>query len=177
MSNESSLPFQSDAHYRRLRAKLVAFFDRRRCTSSADLADETMARLLRRAAAAAIDNLDAVAFAIAKNVYREWLRHSGRVTGLDSEPTDDSTPGAARFRYVAEVSVGSLRPADRDFLEEYFIEGRKARDLASECGTTPVAIRGRVFRLRRHLETAISRLVAESAAGKVLPSTRLTMNR
>jgi DNA-directed RNA polymerase specialized sigma24 family protein len=163
MSNESSLPFRSEAHYRLLRAKLVAFFDRRRCTSSEDQADETLARLIKLADAREVGNPDAAAFGIAKYVFLEWLRLSGRFTALDDEPACELTPGSRRFRSIAETSIQALSPADRDFLEEYFIDGKKAGELASQLGTTPVAVRGRVFRLRRSLQFAVGQMLAGGA--------------
>jgi len=163
MRNDSCFPFESDAQYRRLRTKLVAFFDRRRCASSEDLADETLARLLKLAHAKKLTNIDAVAFGIAKNVFLEWLRQSRDSAALEEEPPDDdSTPGSQTFRLIAENAMGGLNSADRDFLEEYFIDGKGAEDLASQLGTTAGAVRGRVFRLRCRLLFVLSEMLAMS---------------
>jgi RNA polymerase sigma factor (sigma-70 family) len=169
MSNDSSFPFRSDEHYRALRTKLVTYFDRRRCPSSEELADETLGRLIKLAALREVANLDATAFAIAKNVFYEWLRQSSRFSPLDDEPVDDEPgadppPGSESSRSIVQTVVRELNPAERDFLEEYFIDGKRAKDLASELGTTAIAVRGRIFRLRRRLEESVGQLLARGAS-------------
>ncbi len=159
MDNEY-LPFQSEDHYRRLRTKLVAFFDRRRCNASEDLADDTLARLMLRAASLKGIDPDPVAFGIARNVYREWVRKAIRETSMEDDPADDPTPVSSSFRSVAEACVGALNAADRDLLEEYFIDGKTAKDLAPRLRITAVAVRGRIFRLRRGLELSIAQMMA-----------------
>lgn len=163
MDNEY-LPFKSEDHYRRLRTKLVAYFDRRGCTASEDLADDTLTRLLSRADALDVSNPDALAFGFARNVHREWVRKSVRETGMGNDPADDPTPVSRGFRSIAEACVGELNAADRDLLEEYFIEGRTANDLALRLRTTAVAVRGRIFRLRRSLELSIAQMMAAAPA-------------
>jgi DNA-directed RNA polymerase specialized sigma24 family protein len=163
MSNDSSFPFRFDQHYRALRTKLVTYFDRRRCPSSDDLADETLGRLIKIAASREVGNLDATAFAIAKNVFHEWLRQSGRFSPLDDEPGADPPPGSETSRFIAQTVIRELNSAERDFLEEYFIEGKRAKDLASEMGTTAIAVRGRIFRLRQRLEESVGQLLARGA--------------
>lgn len=163
MSNDSLHPFQSEAHYRLLRAKLLAFLDRRSCTAADEVADEALTRLIVLAKARTISNVDATAFAIAKNVFHEWLRHAGRFVAFDAEPNPDSTPGSQRFRQIAEAVVCGLDPIERDFLEQYFIDGKKAQELAAQLGISPVAVRGRTYRLRQQLRALVNQMLSEAA--------------
>jgi DNA-directed RNA polymerase specialized sigma24 family protein len=160
MRDTSCFPFRSEAHYHSLRTKLVAFFDRRRCASSEELADESLLRLVKIAARRDVANVDATAFRIGKNVFRESLRQSARVVGLDYDPPDNSIQGNQSFRFIAEASLSGLRPLDRDLLERYFIEGEKAERLASQLGITPSGVRGRVFRLKRQLCNVVDQMLA-----------------
>jgi len=161
MSNDSLHPFQSEAHYWRLRAKLVAFLDRRSCSASEDVADEALARLVTKATTKELPNVDAAAHVIARNVFHEWLRQSGRFVGLDHDPCLETTPGSERFRLIAKIVIGNLNPSDRSFLEQYYIDGETACDLALQSGTTPVAVRGRAFRLRQQLKTVMAQILAD----------------
>jgi DNA-directed RNA polymerase specialized sigma24 family protein len=164
MGNNSSLPFESERHYQRLRTKLMVFLERRGCTSPDDVADEALARLVELAESRPIDDLDRLAFGIAKKVFLEWLRQSGRFAPLDDEASIDSVSGSRSFRFIAEIAVGALHPSDRELLEEYFIDGKKAEDLASRLGVTAIAVRGRVFRLRRRLQIMIGEMMAAGAS-------------
>ncbi len=165
MSNNSSLPFESERHYQRLRTKLMIFLGRRGCTAPDDVADEALGRLVELAAFRPVEHLDRLAFGIAKKVFLEWLRQSGRFAPLEDEPPIDPTLGSQSFRFIAETAVGVLQPSERELLEQYFIEREKAEDLAFRLGTTAVAVRGRVFRLRRRLETTIGEMMGSGASG------------
>jgi len=161
--------FESEFHFRRLRNKLILYLDRRCCPSSEDLADEALARLFRRTAKSNDPNAEALAFGIVKKVYLEWGRRNAGLTDLrDDAPADEPSPAIRRFRLIAESSVGQLSPGDREFLETYFVDRVRAKELAARMGTTPIAVRMRAFRLRRRLAGIVAQMLAASPTASPL---------
>jgi RNA polymerase sigma factor (sigma-70 family) len=145
--------FQTPEHYRRLRTKLVVYFEGRRCWHAEDLADESISRLIAYAATVDFDgNADALAFGIARNVLKEWLRKS------NSEIGDQELVGTAPYPHsdaesaaLAAHALEMLDPDDRELIEQYYIDGSTAGELALVWGLSPAGIRTRIFRLRTRL--------------------------
>lgn len=154
--DESTYPFDSNEHYRKLRLKLVFYFERRNCGCPDDLADDCLNRVFLHVKRHGLPtSLDKFTFGFAPNVFFEWLRDSSRFTpATDDLPLPDpgtSRPSAERSRWLAETSVGQLDPTDRELMEQYYVDGRTADSLATEWGLSPEGVRSRVFRNRRRL--------------------------
>jgi RNA polymerase sigma-70 factor (ECF subfamily) len=150
----SMAPCDSGEHYSRLRLKLTMYFERRRCTDAAGLADECIGRLVEACAKrGAPDSLDAFAFGIARNLSFEWARQSSRVGDgvIEDEPAAAISPIAERARTDAREVVEQLASADRELLEEYFLDGATAVTLGKRIGVSAVAVRIRIHRLRKRL--------------------------
>ncbi len=147
--------FETAEQYRRLRMKLVVYFEGRRCWHAEDLADESIARLLSYVARAGFDgNADPLAFGIARNVLKEWLRKSGAYdeTGdLDTLAAAPFPHPGAESRARAAAALAKLQPGDRELLEEYYVDGSTAEQLATRWSLSPAGIRTRIFRLRARL--------------------------
>jgi DNA-directed RNA polymerase specialized sigma24 family protein len=147
-------PFESDEHYLQLRLKLIFYFERRRCSCPEDLADDCLSRVLlytrRRGQPTSLERL---VFGFAPKVYFEFLRASSRVTTSADDLPDGALqcPPAEESRLLAEISVGRLDPADRELMEQYYIDRRTAGSLAAEWGLSPEGVRSRVFRKKRGL--------------------------
>jgi RNA polymerase sigma factor (sigma-70 family) len=151
--DESTAPFDSNEHFHKLRLKLIFYFERRNCPRPEDLADECLSRVywhVKRHGPPT--NLDKFAFGFAPNVFFEWLRDSSRFTSVtDDLPDGTPRPSAERSRSLAEDSIRQLDEADRELMEQYYLDGRTAVSLAAEWGLSPEGVRSRVFRNRRRL--------------------------
>jgi RNA polymerase sigma factor (sigma-70 family) len=154
--DESAAPFDSNEHYQKLRLKLVLYFERRNCGCPEDLADDCLNRVfLHVRKHGPPTSLERFTFGFASKVFFEWLRDSSRFTPAneDSFVPDPgiSGPSAQRSRSLAETSIGQLDPAERELMEQYYLDGRTADSLATEWGLSPEGVRSRVFRNRRRL--------------------------
>jgi RNA polymerase sigma factor (sigma-70 family) len=152
MSHDPFFPFSSEAHYLRLRDRLIRYFAARRCHCSADLADDALLRVLLTYSRRPGDcSLDRWTFAVARNVLREWRRRNRRMVQLDP-----ASEVSVAWRYKPErpgldLDLLRLDTADRAFLREYFIENTGARVLAKESGMSPAGVRSRAHRLTQRL--------------------------
>lgn len=138
-----------------LRSKLVFYFEVHGGNEAEDLADEVVVRVLRKIEEGAqIDSSDVVGycFGVAKHVLQE-----ARKRRLELPLEDVSGPEGTSLRGLSRVELTVLRqqildhlpPDDRDLLMRYYLEDR--RDLASDLGLTPNAVRIRVHRLLEQL--------------------------
>ena len=152
----SAAPFDSNEHYRNLRLKLVLYFERRNCRCPEDLADDCLNRVfLYVRKNGQPTNLDRFTFGFASKVFLEWLRDSSRFAQSNNESEVPNRgippPSAQTSRLLAETSVGQLDSAERELMEQYYLDGRTAGSLATEWGLSPEGVRSRVFRNRRRL--------------------------
>jgi RNA polymerase sigma factor (sigma-70 family) len=169
--------------YELLRANIIGFFRRQGIDAAADLADEAINRVARKIAEGEIIPdvaLPSYVHSIARNVWREYLRHPDAfTTDLDSLPPrmilatnpadeqsrmDERLGGERRLEYFG-LCMEKLNSDDRQLLREYYldehphIENRKL--LAERLGVTLPYLRVRVQRLREKL----SRCVQERLGG------------
>jgi RNA polymerase sigma factor (sigma-70 family) len=153
-ADESTAPFDSNEHYQRLRLKLILYFERRRCARPEDLADECLNRVfLDVKEHGQPTSLDKFCFGFAAKIFFESLRDSSRFTSATPDMPDRTTPSPAaeRSRELAELSIGQLDPADRELMEQYYLDRRTAESLAEEWRLSPEGVRSRIFRKRRKL--------------------------
>lgn len=153
MSHNSAFPFSSESHYRGLRGRLIGSFATRQCHCPADLADETLLRVLLTHSRRPADcSLDRWTFAVARNVLREWRRGSVRTVQFDAA---SQTQMASRYKPELDIDLLPLDPSDRAFIREYFVEESGARLLANESGLSEAGVRSRAHRLRLRLRAQL----------------------
>ena len=155
--------------YLEMRRRLVAYFDRRRCVSPDELADETLSRVVRR-----LDEEGAITeappagycYVVAKFVFLEYLRsdeaHHRQAADIEAPlaPDPGSDAGARRLDCL-DRCLQKLTADDRELILEYYqgeqrlrIEHR--RRLAARLGMTANALTIRACRLRAKLEACVS---------------------
>jgi DNA-directed RNA polymerase specialized sigma24 family protein len=154
--------------YETIRRKLVRLFDWRGCDGSEDLADETINRVARRMAEGIeLRSSDPYGYfcGVAHLVYKEALRRSSRErrvrdSGEWSPPVyvpEEEEPSDRRLECL-RCCLAKVPQDQRDLLLRYHqgennIRNRKA--LASELGVPLNALRIRVHRTRRKVETCV----------------------
>ena len=160
-------PTEAGLAYERLRHKLEFWFEQRRVSDPATLADQTLDRVaLRLGDDVAIENVTAYALGVAANVHHEHLRSiQAREVALDTESNRYAEPSVwpsafddTQRENCLNRCLARLRGADRAFLQSYYdddwdtqVERRKT--LAARFGLKPVGLRTRAFRLRDKLES------------------------
>jgi DNA-directed RNA polymerase specialized sigma24 family protein len=143
-----------EARFRRCRLKLVKFFAWRHCDDPDNLADETIARLLKNVHAGqelSADNPYSYVYAIATNVFQEYLRtkKKGRVL-LDL----DAVPEIAISVVVDDCKrhcLEQLSHAERELLAHYYLEDDDRNSIALEQSQSLNALRLRVHRIKHRL--------------------------
>lgn len=153
MQHVPASPILSDEEYRELRRRLIRYFTTRGCHSPADLADDTVLRLLLKFAEQPVNcPVDQYAFAIARNVLREAYRASRRTVSLDpAAPPAGSHYCLDQTRLEAEMLP--LSPSHRAFLHAYFSDRKDV--LARSCGVSTIALRGRAHRAVRGIRARL----------------------
>jgi DNA-directed RNA polymerase specialized sigma24 family protein len=163
--------------YLQMRHRLVLYFQRKRCLTPDDLADETLHRVTRR-----LEEVGTITdatparycYIVAKFVLLEHLRDPGvrRVRDVDvGELARDagvapggSAPGGSapdeRLFECLERCLSALDPDDRALILEYYRDEQRAkierrRNLAASLGLTANALAIRACRLRDKLGTCV----------------------
>ena len=162
--------------YLEMRARLVAYFDRKNCSAPDELADETFNRIARRLEEEGITEDDAPArycYIVARFVFLEFLRTKqkeqamitdlGKLGHANSSSSIDEE-GAQRQRLLSclERCLDTLDSTQREIIARYYSgqERQKInnrRDLAQQLGISPNALTIRACRIRDRLEACVSR--------------------
>lgn len=87
---------------------------------------------------------------IAKNLLRNHIRADRRLEGLE-DTTLLASP--APLRWDAERMLLQCEERDLKIMRDFYLEGYTAEEIATEIGSTPVAVRVRLFRIRRALRS------------------------
>jgi RNA polymerase sigma factor (sigma-70 family) len=153
--------------YETIRRKLVRLFEWRGCVSPEDLADETFNRVARRLSEGVeLRSNDPYGYfcGVAHLLYKEVLRRAAREhraieSGGWPSPslTEDDEPSDPRLESLRRC-LQRLPPDQRDLVLRYYqgehnIRSRQA--LASDLGVPMNALRIRVHRARRKLESCV----------------------
>lgn len=157
---------KAGARYEEIRRRLIRFFAWRGCAAPEEMADETINRVARQLAAGLSLHADPYAYfcGVARLVNLEGVRRDAREQkALDSqtwapnEPNeleDDSDPRLDHLRHCLQTLS-----ADQQTLVLRYHQGeRRIQDrkhLCLELGIEMNALRIRVHRLRRRIETCI----------------------
>ena len=161
--------------YLEMRRRLVSYFDRKRCASPDELADETLSRVVRR-----LDEEGAITesptarycYIVARFVFLEYLRrddaHDRSAAELAAPVAPDAGVEAQQRRLdCLDHCLQQLTADDRELILEYY-QGERGvkieyrRKLAARVGITANALTIRACRLRGKLEACVS----ACAAGK-----------
>ena len=173
--------------YEDIRQMLIVYFESRGSPFPYEQCDETIDRVARKLAEGReiyTGSPGTYFYAVARNVWREWLAEPGRVTPLDALPQHQYPSVDPREVYAVtedrrrserkldclERCLRSLPPEQRELITLYYrgergakIEGR--RDLARRLGVPLNALRIRASRLRAKLEACVRRCVGDQADG------------
>lgn len=166
--------------YLEMRARLVAYFDRKNCPAPDELADETFNRLARRLEEEGITEDDAPArycYIVARFVFLEFLRRKQKeqsiVTDLgnlghanSSSSFDEAGVERQRLLSCLERCLDTLDSTQREIISRYYsgqerqkIDNR--RELAQQLGISPNALTIRACRIRDKLEACVIRCLNE----------------
>lgn len=155
-------PAYDPDRYSLLRQKLIVYLERRECWEAEDLADEAITRALARPKEEPEPRqFDAFVFGILKNVHKEWLRRVHRDEEIDHAVKLDHVDRNPRAAECARLCIGRVSAEEREFLEQYYIDGMKARAMATVWGLTDSGIRGRAFQLIRRIEACMAKCLGK----------------
>jgi len=157
---------QAGQRYEQIRRKLIRLFEWRGCASPEDLADETINRVARRLAGGLqVRSDDPYAYfcGVAHLLYKEVLRQQARerrvLDGGDwrpPEPEEDAEPDVRLSRL--QHCLGLLDAGQRRLLLRYHERDdriRARKEICDELGIPMNALRIRVHRLRRRVESCV----------------------
>lgn len=149
--------------YEAIRARLIRFFEWRACPSPEDLADETINRVARRVREGLkLERPDPYAYfcGVAYLVHKEDLRQQAKERKRDNEltprnlPEEEPDPRLGHLRHCLQtLDASGQRLVLRYYQEDQRIQARKR--LCQELGIEMNALRIRVHRLRKKIETCI----------------------
>jgi DNA-directed RNA polymerase specialized sigma24 family protein len=151
--------------YVRLCYRLKTFFALRGSRFPEELTDETINRLVLKAAEEKIENKLAYCYGVARNVYRESLRKERDHLSLDEVAVAAEPPAQKGFPdECLERCLAELSPERRSTILAYFSEERRPkieqRRLISErLGMTQTALRMSVHRIKRGLGECVQKCV------------------
>lgn len=153
--------------YRRLRAIVIKFFKWNRCEDSEDLADETIGRLVKNLYAGdQIGRESSYVYAIAKNVFREYVRKKAKQSRLESGLELDEEMPEADFSInpeCAQLCLEKLPEVDRAVLEQYYSEGESREELARRLGLSIAGLRSKIFRLKSQMNKCYKKCIMGSS--------------
>ena len=151
--------------YEGIRRRLIRLFEWRGCSRSEELADETFNRVARKSAEGlALQRSDPYPYfcGVAHHVFQEVVRREAREhKALESGDWTTSDPAEDEPDYRLDhlrACLEILETDQRHLLLRYHQEDQRIRsrkDLCDELGIPMNALRIRVHRLRRRVETCV----------------------
>lgn len=158
--------------YLALRQRLVAYFERKGCDISDELADETLERVNRRLDEVGEIEVETPAkffYITAKFVFLEYLRSGRRkespietneLENFESRNSAGDSEEKEKLSGCLERCLSSLDADERELIYGYYFGERRAkinnrRSLAAKLGLTPNALAIRACRIRERLERCI----------------------
>jgi DNA-directed RNA polymerase specialized sigma24 family protein len=165
-------PTEFDEAYRRLRRKLVKFFNWKRCPEASELADETVARVLE-AIERERDILDFSNFVlgVARKLFVDWTRGQVKVDALRRGLEIDLDlewlpPSSSDEAQCLERCLGMLPPDRREFIEACFVDKRRT-ELRRTLQLSSNAMRMRIFHSKQRLRSCVGACVKARNTGRV----------
>ena len=162
--------------YLEMRARLVAYFDRKNCSAPDELADQTLNRIARRLEEEGITEGDAPArycYIVARFVFLEYLRSKQKEQALVADlgnrghanppaSIDEAAEQRQRLLSCLERCLDTLDSTQREIIARYYSGQEREkinnrRELAQQLGISPNALAIRACRIRDKLEACVSR--------------------
>lgn len=173
---------QAGDKYEQIRARLITFFECRRCLASERLADFSINRVIKRySEGEIITTIMGYVFGVAKIVYLEYLAEQRNEQAVRDEFTragegvvepnlGDDEPDVIR-RCFDGCMVG-LGPDDRAFIKRYYEESRRQKinnrkSMAEELNISQNAVVLRAYHLRQRLKRCVDKCLKSAAAGEI----------
>jgi len=154
--------------FERCRRKLVKFFNWRRCPDAEELADETIARLLTKAAREiSAEKPYSFVYAIAGNVFREYSRRKrehGEVASID-EILEIPDHSGVPVDDCQKHCLDRLAEDKRKLLHHYYVDNISCEDIAKERQETINALRLKIFRIKEWLRRCCEECRNRSSEG------------
>jgi DNA-directed RNA polymerase specialized sigma24 family protein len=166
--------------YLEMRRRLVAYFDRKNCSTPDELADETLNRVARRLEEEGAIESETPAkycYTVARFVFMESLRET--LKGADAldeiqrqgpghdAPTAEVDNGKETLLNCLERCTSKLESANRVLITRYYIGKERVkienrRSLAASLGITMNALAIRACRIRDKLEACVRQCANEA---------------
>lgn len=165
---------KAGAEYEDLRRRIIKFFEWRVCHSPEDLADETINRVMEKAAAGEVEDHRRYAFGVAKFVYLEARKAEARNEVVD-ENVSVSTPSrswgdeADDRQACLESCLERLPPNSRSMILQYYANDKQAkidhrRRIAEQFNISLNALRIKTLRIRTSLEECVLQCLGKGSA-------------
>lgn len=143
----------SEARYKHLRLKMIKYFDWRHCEDAEGLADETIVRTvnsLMMGKEILADNPYIYLYAVAKNIYREYVRKQIKQENLLVDLLE--LPVHAESYQDCSVECLQQLPSDKlKLLQQYYLDAKSRDALAQDLNVSLNALRLQVHRLKKEL--------------------------
>ena len=154
--------------YELIRRRLIRLFTCRGRYDAEELADETINRVTLKAPEVARDYVGDPSlyfYGVAQKVLLESLRKRPPQPP-EQQTTPDESEETERDYACLERCMGTLTPANRELMLEYFQNDRRAKidhrkELAAKLGIAQNALRIRVHRIKTMLQECVLACVAE----------------
>jgi DNA-directed RNA polymerase specialized sigma24 family protein len=144
--------------FRQCRYKLVKFFAWRRCDDPDNLADETISRLLKNVQSGqeiSSDNPYSYVYAIATNVFREYIRAKKKDLVLVAIDEIHGIGITAVKDDCQSQCVEKLPDEKRELLARYYLDDEDREVIARESGLSLNALRLQVHRIKHGLKRCV----------------------
>ena len=162
---EPELSSPAERH-RRLRAKLIKFFQWKRCEDPEGLADETIGRIVTKVShGEQIDNPTSYARGVAMNVYREYVREAMKRAPIlvdleDALEVAESTGDPHQECF--QDCLRTLSDDKRQVLVRYYSDEGSREELAAAIGVTLAGLRTKVHRIKVELKECYQKCIKGS---------------
>lgn len=160
---DTSADLLSKEGHQETRAKLMSFLQRHGSFAPDDEADECFFRLWKAISKGEeIQSVEGFLFGVAKNVRKERARQPRTIILLSDVSADSSSDRAERLDHCLSHCLKNLPPDERKlFLAYHSAEGKNLvelrRSLAERHGLTAEALRLRVHRIRKNLDSCLEK--------------------
>jgi len=165
---------QAAEEYRKLHERLTRFFEWNSAEDPMALADETIDRLGKRAAEAAVKegvrDVSAFALGVARHILQEEARRQQKRAEISRHwklHESASSAEAQQMEDALQHCLAKMQPDRRTLLESYYVysgseKARMHKKLAEEQGLSINALRNRALRARQELESSLRRYLREN---------------
>ena len=154
----------TDLTYKKIRQKLIRYFSWRRCHNPEDQADETIQRVHDKLLDEATDYIEkpySYLYAVAKNVYNEYVRSAIREEGIakglqELWPVILDEHGDCRKRCLQ-----NLTPKKMELIMEYYSSKEDRGELVRSLGMNISSLRVQIHRIKNELKDCYKECLKE----------------